>query len=55
MSQVSQPGKPPLRTFPAAFDSDCENCPEQIYEGDEIAYLPGDTRPSCPECVAEFG
>lgn len=50
-----QPGQPEVRTFPAAFDSECPNCPEWISEGEEIGYLPGDDKPSCPECVGEFG
>jgi hypothetical protein len=52
--EFSQPAAE-LHKFQASFDSDCENCPDEIQEGDMIAYLPGDSRPSCPECVAEFG
>lgn len=55
MPQFNQPAKRKINTFTASFDSDCENCFDRIEAGDEIAYLPGDDRPSCPECVAEFG
>lgn len=46
-----QPARRPVKTFTAAFDGECETCFEDIFEGDQIGYLPGDDKPSCDECV----
>lgn len=51
----SQPGRPAPRKFEARFDSECEACYGPIEEGDMIAYLEGDERPSCEECVDDAG
>ena len=43
-----------VNTFIAAFDSECDTCGGDIYEGEDAGYLPGDSKPSCDECVLEF-
>ena len=52
MAKFSQPGKR-VNTFVAGFDSECETCFGEILEGDMAGYLPGDTSPSCAECVRD--
>lgn len=42
-----------MQTFPARFDGECWNCGEEVYEGDDMGYLPGDSNPSCGECVQQ--
>lgn len=54
MPKFNQPARRPVKTFTAAFDGECETCFEDIFEGDQIGYLPGDDRPSCDECVDEY-
>ena len=41
-----------MAPFTAAFDGECDTCHDDIFEGDEIGYLPGDSKPSCFDCVA---
>lgn len=53
MAAIEQPHGS-VRRFDARFDSECEHCGGDIYEGDSIAYLPGYDRPACEECVDEF-
>jgi len=49
-----QPGQARVNTFAASFDSEGD-CGHEIYEGDQIAYLPdNDGQPHCEECVEEF-
>jgi len=33
------PGTPPIRRFEARFDSDCGECYDPIYEGDEVGWV----------------
>lgn len=40
-----------VRYFVAAFNSDCFSCGGDIYEGDEVGYIPSDGGASCPECL----
>lgn len=42
-----------VRKFTARFDSECETCGGDIYEGSEAGYLPGDDWPSCEDCIDE--
>lgn len=52
---VRQPGeyRPPVSWFTAQFDSECDTCGGDIYEGDEAGYLPGANRASCQDCIEE--
>ena len=54
VTNFSQPGQTKVNTFTATFDSDCDNCGGEIYEGEDAGYLPGDKRASCSDCVEEF-
>lgn len=48
-----QPGARRVHTFTASFDSEGD-CGHEIYEGDQVAYLPdNDGSPSCEECVID--
>lgn len=49
---IKQPGK--VNEFVAGFDSECLNCPETIWAGDEAGYLPDDDYASCGKCVREY-
>lgn len=55
MPRYRQPGdRPRVKTFTASFDS-MGDCDHEIYEGDQIAYLPGNGgQPACEKCVEEF-
>lgn len=50
--RFSQPSNEP-NLFIAVFDGDCHTCGGDIFEGDEAGYFPGDTGPSCPDCIKE--
>lgn len=50
MGSFSQPR---VHTFAASFDGECDTCCGEIYEGDQIAYLPGETGVSCEECIGQ--
>ncbi len=54
MPKFEQPARRPVKTFTAAFDGECDTCHDDIFEGDEIGYLPGDGKPSCFNCVAGY-
>lgn len=49
-----QPARRPVTTFTARFDGECWNCGEEVYEGEDMGYLPGDQKPSCNECVEKY-
>jgi hypothetical protein len=46
-----------LYWFESKFGGNCESCGTRFEQGDWIAYIPGDNRPSCTGCceVAERG
>jgi hypothetical protein len=48
------PDPPPLplsvRRFTAAYDSGCESCSGEIYEGEPAGYISGDDYASCGDC-----
>ncbi|MGW6790009.1 hypothetical protein [Streptomyces chartreusis] len=44
------PPRPVVRRFTAAYESECETCGGDIFEGDEAGYIGEDTRASCDEC-----
>lgn len=49
-----QPGESRVTTFAASFDS-TGDCGHEIYEGDQIAYLPDNGgQPACEECVIDY-
>lgn len=54
MAGIEQPRNPPIRRFDARFDSECDHCGGDIFEGDSIAYLPGYDKPACEECTDEY-
>jgi hypothetical protein len=54
MPKFEQPARrQKVNTFYASFDSDCSECGGEIIEGELAGYLPGDSQPSCGDCVRE--
>ena len=49
----SQPGGVVIRTFVAAYESDCIGCGDLIMEGDEAGYVGTDDTASCADCIKE--
>lgn len=45
--------RPRVGAFEAQFDSEGE-CGHDLHEGELIGYLPGDSQPSCGDCVDEY-
>jgi hypothetical protein len=49
--RVGDDDGPRVRTFIAAYESDCANCGHRIFEGEEAGYIGDDTEASCARCL----